>query len=224
MNSQQYETLVAEYFREKGYDVQQTPYSNDYGVDCFASKGKERIAVQAKMFGNSTRKINRRMVMELHGAKDYFDCTKASLVTDGVLLDDAVEVAAKLRIEVIYLSAKHLDLKPQKPAGETFAVIWEKYILPLQGITLTRANGKTNKIITADWSGIERLTSNGKQGKINIEIFEFAVNKLLKSGLITRDEINQNCSERVSSGVVLILSQVPFFQQTAKPTGLTYRT
>lgn len=29
------------------------------------------------------RKINRQMLMELHGAKDYFDCSKAIKVTDG---------------------------------------------------------------------------------------------------------------------------------------------
>ena len=62
-----------------------TSYSNDYGVDVFATKGKEKIAVQAKMYGGGTRKINRQMVMELHGAKDYFDCTKAIIGTDGIM-------------------------------------------------------------------------------------------------------------------------------------------
>jgi hypothetical protein len=64
--------------------------------------------------------------------------------------------------------------------------------MSLEGKTLTKSNGETNKIIKADWGGIERITSNGNKGKIKIEIFRQAVNKLLSEGTITRDEINQN--------------------------------
>ena len=43
------------------------------------------------------------MVMELYGAKDYFDCTKALFATDGLLMADAVEVAKKLNIEILII-------------------------------------------------------------------------------------------------------------------------
>lgn len=71
MTPREYEELVAAYFRAKGYEVQLTPYSNDYGIDVLASRGSQRVAVQARMFGDTARKINRQMVMELHGAKDF---------------------------------------------------------------------------------------------------------------------------------------------------------
>ena len=87
---------------------------------------------------------------------------------------------------------------------------------------MTRSSGETNQIIKADWSGIERKTSNGNNGKIKIEIFKQAVNRLLIDGSITRDYINQNYVGRASSGIILILSQVPFFKLTEKPTGLKY--
>jgi restriction system protein len=224
MNPRQFEELVCEYYRNQGYEAKTTPYSNDYGIDVFATKGKEKFAIQAKMYGNSTRKINRQMVMELHGAKDYFDCTKAIIATDGILLSDAIEVAKKLKIEILFIDSltQIPKNKTSKLSDKTFESIWEKYIIPLSGKTLTRGNGETNKILKADWSGIERLTSNGNKGKIKIEIFKQTVNKLLTEGFITRDEINQNYSGRASSGVVLILSQVPFFRQTDRPTGLKY--
>jgi len=44
----------------------------------------------------------------------------------------------------------------------------------------------------------------------------------LLDGVITRDEINQNYIGRASSGVILILSQVPFLKLTERPTGLKY--
>lgn len=223
MNPKEYEDLVCDYFRNKGYEAKTTSYSNDYGVDVFASKGKEKIAIQAKMYGSGSRKINRQMVMELHGAKDYFDCTKAVIATDGKLLSDASEVAKKLKIEILHIdSSVSPKAKKSVPNTKTFESIWEKYIIPLQGKILTRENGETNQILKVNWSEVERLTSNGNTGKIKIEIFKQAINKLLSDGSITRDYINQNYVGRASSGVILILSQVPFFKLTEKPIGLKY--
>lgn len=223
MTPRQFEELVSNYFRSKGYKTELTPYSGDYGVDVFAIKRKEKIAVQVKMYGGSTRKINRQMVMELHGAKDYFDCTGAIIATDGNLLLDAMQVAKKLGIEVLYMdSFSQPDQTSSKTGDETFDSIWEHYIIPLAGKTLTRSNGETNKILKVDWSGIERVSSNDNKGKIKIEIFKFTIKKLLREGFISRDEINQNYSGRASSGVVLILSQAPFFHKTSRPTGLRY--
>jgi restriction system protein len=225
MNPRQFEEFVCEHFRQQGYETELTTYSNDYGIDGFATKGKEKIAIQSKMYGHTTRKINRQTVMELHGAKDFFDCTKAVIATDGVFLPDALTVAEKLKIEILYINQLQLNkLKPSstKKDNKNFEHIWENYVIPLQNKTLTRNNGETNQILKADWSGIERLTSNGNKGKIKIEIFKQTVNKLLTDGFITRDYINQNYVGRASSGIILVLSQVPFFKLTDKPTGLKY--
>lgn len=224
MNPRQFEEYVCEYFRKRGYKAEVTSYTGDCGVDVFATKGKEKLAIQAKMYGSSTRKINRQCVMELHGAKDYFDCTKAVIATNGALLAGAITVAKKLGIQIIYLN----KLSIVKPStfnlnDKTFESIWENCIIPLQGKTLTKPNGETNSIVKVDWSGIERVTSNGNNGKINIEIFKLTINKLLAAGHITRHEINQNYTGRASSGIVFILSQVPFFETTKNPTGLAYK-
>lgn len=223
MTPREFEEHVCEHFHRQGYKVEITPVSGDYGIDAFAIKGKEKLAIQAKMYGGSTRKINRQCVMELYGAKDYFDCTKATIVTDGAFLPDAIKVAEKLNIEIVYfkglISSKS---KPIKNNDKSFEYIWEKYIMPLQGKELIKENG-SNTIVKVDWSGIERLTSNGKMGTIKIEIFKQTVNKLLTTGRITRDEINQNYTGRASSGIVLILTQVPFFEITKSPSGLVYK-
>lgn len=227
MNPRQFEEFVCEHFRKQGYKTDLTTYSNDYGIDGFAIKGKQKIAIQSKMYGHTTRKINRQMVMELHGAKDFFDCTKAVIATDGIFLQDALVVAKKLKIEILYLSeiqkcTSNAKTKIESKTNKTFEQIWEDYVIPLQGKTLLRSSGETNQIIKVDWSGIERKTSNGNNGKIKIEIFKQAVNRLLTDGSITRDYINQNYVGRASSGIILILSQIPFFKLTEKPTGLKY--
>lgn len=224
MRPDEYEHIVAEYFERKGYETKVSQYSNDYGVDVFAIKGKIKIAIQAKMFGDSTRPINRQMVMELHGVRDYFGCTKAIIATNGRVIENAKEVADKLDIEIIQIPAIKIDGQPKTTRREgKFEHIWVKYVMPLEGKTIQRDNGKSNVILKVDWAGIERITSNGKKQKIKIEIFEKTINHLLKFGEITREYINEEYSCRASSGIVLILSNIEIFEQTNRPTGLSIK-
>lgn len=223
MRPDEYEHIVAEYFEQRGYKTNVSQYSNDYGVDVFATKGKTKIAIQAKMFGNSTRPINRQMVMELHGAKDYFDCTKAIIATDGRIIDNAREVADKLNIDILIIPAIKSNYNSKditKKQGGDFETIWEKEIMPLEGKTIKRNNGESNTILKVDWAGIERLTSNGKKQKIKIEIFKKTINYLLKFGNITRQYINEEYKDRASSGIILILSNTSLFELTNNPAGL----
>jgi restriction system protein len=208
MTPDQYEKYVANYFQNKGYKVKQTPYSNDYGVDVFAEKNKEKIAIQAKMFSNSNRKINRQMVMEFYGAKDFFNCNKGIIVTDGEIIQNAKDVADKLGIEILFIYPQSHVPKNNSQFDE----IWENYVMPLEGKTIIRNNGKINKILEVNWGGINRITSNGNQQKIDIEIFKKTINHLLENGSITRQEINDEYSKRASSGIVLILSQLPMIR------------
>ena len=208
MTPDQYEKYVANYFQNKGYRVKQTPYSNDYGVDVFAERNKEKIAIQAKMFGNSNRKINRQMVMEFYGAKDFFNCNKGIIVTDGEIIQNAKDVADKLGVEILFIYPQSHVPKNNSQFDE----IWENYVMPLEGKTITRNNGKINKILEVNWGGINRITSNGNQQKIDIEIFKKTINHILENGSITRQEINDEYSKRASSGIVLILSQLPMIR------------
>lgn len=222
MNPRQFEEYVCCHFRKNAYKADVTDYSGDYGVDVFAIKDEEKIAIQVKMYGNSTRKVNRQMIMELYGAKSYFDCTKAIVATDGRVLPDAIEVAKKLKIEILYFDQSNIEndiIIGANLKRLSFDHMWEKYIIPLEGKLLIKS-GRENRVVKVDWGGIERITSNGNKGKIKIEIFKQTYNKLLNEGFITREEINQNYVGRASSGVVLILSQVPFIQVTEHPVGL----
>jgi restriction system protein len=225
MTPLEYENFVGQHFIAKGYSVDLTPQSNDYGVDLFATKASEKIAIQVKMYGQS-RKINRKAIMELFGAKEYFDCTAAKIVTDGSLLLDAVQVAEKLNIEIIYLApideAISIKNKFKSEEGDFFDV-WEKYITPLEGKTLFNSQNKPNKILKVDFSGVQRVTSNGKYSKIGIEIFRESYNYVLKNGEITREYINQNFTGRASSGIILILSQIPFFKLNLNPAKIIFK-
>ncbi|MFZ3264410.1 MAG: restriction endonuclease [Terriglobales bacterium] len=229
-----YEEMVAAHFRRQGYSVELTPRCNDYGVDAFACKENQKLALQAKMYGG-VRKVNRAMVMQLHGAKDYFGCTEAVIVTDGEVSEDAKEVAAKLRIRILSLPVESLSPRDPMPpnatlksaevgrAAPTFNEIWERHVIPLEGQTLVRPNGTTNILLTVDWSGVKRFTSGERQQFIPIEVFRQAVGRLVERGQVTRKEIDEDYVGRASSGVVLILSQVPFFEHLSSPSRLVLR-
>jgi restriction system protein len=230
-----YEEMVAAQFRRQGYSVDLTQRSHDYGVDAFARKDNEKLALQVKMYGGA-RKVNREMVMQLHGAKDYFDCTEAVIVTDGDVTQDAREVAEKLRIKILSFPVER-PLPPSDPRPPivapnsaescrtvpTFDEVWERYVMPLAGRTLVGPGGRTNTLLTVDWSGVKRLTSSERPQFIRIEVFRQAVGRLVERGCVTRDEINVDYAKRASSGVVLILSQVPLFEHLTGPSRLVLR-
>ena len=182
------------------------------------------------MYGDSSRSVNRRVIMELYGAAAFQDCTKAVLATDGEIYPDAIEVAEKLGIDILRTSAsedfipavqtKQMTREIEIKAGNiSFDEAWENYIFPLKGRVLSNSRG-SNKIIAVDWGGVKRVTSNGKTGNIDIEGFRLAYNVLMTQGHITRDYINQQVDKCCSSGIVLILSQLPFVELTSSPTGL----
>ncbi len=225
-----YEEMVADHVRRQGYSVELTKRSNDYGVDAFASKEDQKLALQAKMYGGTKRRVNRAMVMQLHGAKDYFGCNEAVIVTDGEVAEDARQVAAKLRIRILSLPVERVPLSdPMLPSAAaksadvrraipTFDEVWERHVMPLAGRTLMGPKGRTNTLLSVDWSGVKRLTTGNHQRFIPIEVFRQAVGRLIERGQVTRDEINEDFVGRASLGVVLILSQVPFFKHLSSPT------
>jgi restriction system protein len=235
MTWREFEKAVAARLLAEGYATELGPGRSDYGVDVFATREGKRYGVQAKMFGGTARPVNRQMVMELYGAAAYFDCAGAMVATNGRILADAVAVAQKLGIRIIDMGGAQTEqpepqtapsplLTPPQPTdGLDFAKIWERDIMPLAGQTLTRPDGSSNTIVKVDSSGVERITSNGERGRIKIEIFEWAISRILRDGSVTRTEINDQYQGRASSGVFLILAQVPFFERTDNPMTLRVR-
>lgn len=224
MRPREYEELVAQTLRSEGWAVELTTEGGDYGVDLFASRDGQRVAVQAKMYGGTNRKINRAVVMQLHGAAAYFGCATSLLATNGRLLPDAQEVADRLGIQVRSIAGQDAHLRQPPPDSLlSFDTIWETYVLPLAGVSLDRTGGRSNQVLRVDWTGIERCTSNGNVRFIEIEIFRRVIHRLLAGETVTRAEINDEYPGRASSGIVLILSQVPLFELMSRPAALRLR-
>lgn len=230
MTPREYEVAVAAHFASKGYTTALGAGRSDWGVDVFATKGQEKLAIQAKMYGATSRSLNREQVMQLYGAAAWFDCTGAVIATDGRLMPDAERVAAKLGIAILRLDAISAIAPPaarQSSSRETsppdFSSVWEEYVMPLAGRTLARGDGTRNKVVGVDWAGVTRITSNGNQQRIKVEIFRLAIERILAGEPVSRDWINQMYPGRASSGIMLILAQVPLFDVGGRPERCTLR-
>ena len=232
-----FEQLIAEQLQGEGYQTELTSYSHDGGVDIFATKGEERLAVQAKMYAGA-RPVNLRQILELRGAQALYGCTGAVIATDGALAPDAEDAANRLCIRILrpgvplQAGAQPTERRGASPisserasaTGLTFEGIWRDSVMPLAGRTLARPDGSQNEIVSVDWGGVHRITSNGRPQTIPIEIFRWAIEQVLASGSVTRDAINEKHEGRASSGMALILGEVPEFEVGGRPLTIRLRT
>ena len=206
MNLRDYQLLVSDEYRRRGYVVE----AADWGVDFFASRSGERLAVRARMAADRT------LLLELEGARRYFDCSAAVLVCCERVLPELELVASRLEIGIERVEA-------ESKALPRFDDLWEEWIVPLQGRTLKNRSG-SYQIVKVDASGLERVSSRGHVGFIPIEIFRAAVERLWEVGEITREEIQTLDVGRATSGVDLILAQIPGFECGGHPPTLRWQS
>lgn len=230
MTPVQYERAVGRVFEAKGYRVEFTGMTNDAGIDVIARKGAEVIAIQAKMYG-AGRPVNREAIFQLHGACAFHDCTRAVLATDGRCLENAVEAAARLGIEILHFvppddeitaalaiatATSTIEVSP----NAAFDAAWQAYVMPLAGRHLDYGDGSSSLIQSVDWSGLTRVTSSGKPQAVKIEIFRLAFAKLLADGEVSRAWINDNYTGRASAIIVRVMACMPMFRLETSPLRL----
>jgi len=99
MTWREFERLVAQAFRDRGYDVTRSESGPDGGVDLVAGKGAERVLVQCKHW--RAQKIGVKIVRELHGVVAAQGASRGSVVTSGVFTREARVFAQACSIELI---------------------------------------------------------------------------------------------------------------------------
>ncbi|MUM78290.1 hypothetical protein GKC30_11655 [Pseudodesulfovibrio sp. F-1] len=80
MDPLDFEDFIAYLFVKKGYEVQPTSYSGDYGADIIVSKNGTKIAVQVKRY-HKKNKVDVKNVNQVIGAKSYYGCNSALIIT-----------------------------------------------------------------------------------------------------------------------------------------------
>ena len=98
LNGFEFEAAIAGLYEHKGYSVEITKASGDYGVDVLARKGKDILAIQAKRY---TGKVGIKAVQEVSSGAFYYKATKAIVITNSFFTNQAKELANKTGITLI---------------------------------------------------------------------------------------------------------------------------
>ncbi len=120
MSWREFEALVAESFRLKGYAVTELGGpSADGGVDLVLHKGTEEALVQCKQW--RAFKVSVKTVRELYGVMAAEGAAAGFVVTSGEFTGDAIEFARGRNIELIngaHLFAMFDEVRNVRPAAE----------------------------------------------------------------------------------------------------------
>lgn len=128
MSWQQFEALVGEAFRRKGYAITETGGGGaDGGIDLALKKEGETFLVQCKQW--KATKVGVTTVRELYGVMAANGVTGGFVVTSGVFTDEARAFAIGQNIELMDGQALHALIRgmtvPSKPAPDLKVVTSE---------------------------------------------------------------------------------------------------
>jgi len=94
-----FEKLLYRLYVAMGYSVQLTGKTGDQGGDLVATKGEERIVIQAKCYTNLS--VGNRAVQEAVAARSHYDCKKAIVIATSSFTREAIQLAKTNSVELI---------------------------------------------------------------------------------------------------------------------------
>ena len=100
MSGIEFEHYVGRLLRERGFDVEVTPGSGDFGADIIATQNHVKTAIQVKRYsvGNS---VPVHAVTEAVAAIPYYDCDEALVITSGYFTAPAILYANKAGCQLV---------------------------------------------------------------------------------------------------------------------------
>ncbi len=99
MDPRQFENAVAALFRELGYQVKQTPYSNDRGKDAIALKNGRKFLIECKRY-DAANAIGRRELQIFVAAMKEENADGGFYINTGRFASTAAEYAKQNQIEL----------------------------------------------------------------------------------------------------------------------------
>jgi restriction system protein len=98
MTGRQFELYLEVMFQALGYQTEQLPTTNDFGADLILVTAGKRIAVQAKRYKGN---VGNRAVQMILGAKKYYGCQEAWIVTNSFYTKAAIQMSSKTDVLLI---------------------------------------------------------------------------------------------------------------------------
>lgn len=98
MSGIEFEDYLCFIFQKRGYDVNTTPKSKDYGADLILMKNGETTVVQAKRYKD---KVGVRAIQEVNASIPYYNANKAMVITNSYFTSNAKSLAIANQIQLI---------------------------------------------------------------------------------------------------------------------------
>lgn len=97
MSGEVFEKYLEVLFERLGYKVERTRYIGDYGADLIIERDGVKTVVQAKRYKG---KVGIKAIQEVLGAKGYYNCDRAMVITNSYFTRQAKELADKNGVEL----------------------------------------------------------------------------------------------------------------------------
>jgi restriction system protein len=160
------------------------------------------------------------MMMELYGVMRYFDCQGAMIIYNGQIMPDAIKVAEKLDIQLVYIDQHQLDqILPEVASDETadvFNTLWQE-IRQLEGKTITNNRGTSYNILKVTDGDITYTNQNGKRHRETANLFHRILSRVQSYGSIQQSQLRGEFGTYASAFVTTVFSATNSCKVTANP-------
>lgn len=98
MSGIEFETMLKNVFQKMGYEVEETPKSNDYGADLILTRHGRKTVIQAKRYSN---KVGISAVQQALSAQIFYDANESAVVTNSYFTNQAKKMALTGKVKLI---------------------------------------------------------------------------------------------------------------------------
>jgi restriction system protein len=148
-----FERMVTEAFRQRGYQARRSPSGPDGGVDIVLEQGNQTTLVQCKQWKKS--RVGVKPVRELAGVVAAQKASGGIFVCSGDYTSEAVELAKKSHIDLIdgRRLADLMEFTPSKPPTEVHLSLTTSFDCPECGSNLVRRVARRGKNVGSEFLG-----------------------------------------------------------------------
>jgi restriction system protein len=98
MSGRKFEEYLQVLLRTRGYNVQLTPATGDYGADLILTKKGQKVVVQAKRY---KKNVGVKAVQEIATAKSHYHADECWVITNSFFTAQAKKLASSNRVRLV---------------------------------------------------------------------------------------------------------------------------
>ena len=135
-------------------------------------------------------------------------------------MPDALQVAEKLGIQLVYLDQHQLDqLLPEvtpKETSDAFNTLWQE-IRQLEGKTITNNRGTSYNILKVTDGNITYTNQNGKRHRESVDLFRRILARVQSCGSIQQSQLRGEFGTYASAFITTVLSKTSLIEVSPYP-------